>query len=283
MVLQNAEYEKMRLVKLLEVAERDVNRAPKGKLRITSANGVPVYYHREEPSDKIGKYISQGDREVARKLAQKRYAEKMIIEIKHQIDLLDKLVEYGKDSRFLEIYEKNNPQRRKLITPYVISDEEYVKQWLEKGDDEATGSPSEHDSFENMIKEESEEKDKWDNRIFTTANGEYVRSKSEVIIADTLARLGIPYVYEKPFYYDEDKSFNPDFTVLNVKRRKEIYIEHFGKMGAEDYMDSFFWKMKKFGKIGILQGDNLLMTFEDKEHQFNIADYIPDIKRMRLE
>lgn len=60
---------------------------------------------------------------------------------------------------------------------------------------------------------------------FYTAKGEKVRSKSEVIIADVLSREGIPYRYEYPLYLKGIGKVHPDFTVLNVKQRKEIYWE----------------------------------------------------------
>ncbi|MBQ9321830.1 MAG: hypothetical protein IJ239_05705, partial [Eubacterium sp.] len=50
---------------------------------------------------------------------------------------------------------------------------------------------------------------------FYTSKGERVRSKSEVIIADTLARMGVPYRYEFPIRFSGTGTFHPDFTVLN--------------------------------------------------------------------
>ena len=283
MDIKELEDERTRLTKLLSIAKKDAKKGPEGKLRAKMNNPTPIYFYRQNPSDRNGTYIKSSDRKLAIELAQKGYAEDVIDVVQKRIKWLDKLIASYKEDNLADIYDDYCIARRKLITPYVISDEEYVLQWLEKGMQEACVTASNEDIFEKFIMGNSNDKEMRDNRVFTTAKGENVRSKSEVIIADTLARLDIPYIYEKPFYYDDGNSFKPDFTVLNVKRRKEIIIEHFGMIGSEDYMDSFFWKMKKFGKMGILQGDNLLMTFEDKEHQFNIADYIPDIKKMCLE
>lgn len=52
-----------------------------------------------------------------------------------------------------------------------------------------------------------------------------MRSKSEVIIADLLNKEGIPYRYEFPLYLKEFNTVYPDFTILNVRKRKEIYWE----------------------------------------------------------
>ena len=306
------------LLNMLALAKKDLTNSPPGKLRTKINKTTPVYYYRESPSDKYGTYIKSKDRKLAIALAQKGYAEDMIRIIEKRISFLDKLLESYTKQKLTTIYEEYAPARRKLITPYVISDEEYIRHWLasgisgtaaaasRSGTSATTGRSSgrvrqntnqlsnnqssssslsmitapyqafSNDSCANITQSK-------DNRIFTTAHGEKVRSKSEVIIADTLLRMGIPYIYEKPYYYDGNKSFNPDFTVLNVRRRKEIYIEHFGKMGSAGYRADFFWKMKTFGQIGIVQGENLVMTFEDEDHPFDIAYYINDIKRMCLE
>ena len=59
-----------------------------------------------------------------------------------------------------------------------------------------------------------------------TSREERVRSKSEIIIADTLSRESIPYRYECPLHIPDVGNIYPDFTVLNVAKRKELYWEH---------------------------------------------------------
>lgn len=303
------EAERKMLLNMLALAKKDLTNSPPGKLRTKINKTTPVYYYRESPSDKYGTYIKSKDRKLAIALAQKGYAEDMIGIIEKRISILDKLLESYTKQKLTTIYEEYAPARRKLITPYVISDEEYIRHWLASGISgtaAAAGRSSgragqKTNQLSNRQRSSSSlsmitapyqafsndscanNPQSKDNRIFTTAHGEKVRSKSEVIIADTLLRMGIPYIYEKPYYYDGNKSFNPDFTVLNVRRRKEIYIEHFGKMGSAGYRADFFWKMKTFGQIGIVQGENLVMTFEDEDHPFDIAYYINDIKRMCLD
>ena len=71
---------------------------------------------------------------------------------------------------------------------------------------------------------------------------ERVRSKSEVIIADTLARHGVPYRYEYPLKLKSGRdgafrTIHPDFLCLNVRTRAEFYWEHFGLMDDPDYLE----------------------------------------------
>ena len=272
MNIEELELERDLLFRIMNRARNDVERAPEGTLRATRSKDTPVYYHRKDSADRYGTYIKASDRKLAVGLAQKGYALDILSDVEARIELLDKLITLYKSKKVCDIHNEYNLARRKLITPYILSDEEYIKKWLETSRKIISAS-DDNEPISNHP----------ESLLFTTANGEIVRSKSEVIIADTLARLGIPYKYEEPYYYKGSKVFDPDFTVLNVKRRKEIYIEHFGRMHADNYRESFFWKMKQFPQIGIIQGENLVMTFEDEEHPFNIADYLPNIKRMCLE
>ena len=69
-----------------------------------------------------------------------------------------------------------------------------------------------------------------------TAKGEYVSSKSEKIIADTLTKNNINYVYELPLRLKGYGTVKPDFTVLNKRTRQEYVWEHFGMMDGNVYV-----------------------------------------------
>ncbi len=76
-----------------------------------------------------------------------------------------------------------------------------------------------------------------------TRKGELVRSKSEVIIANILADLGISYEYEKPLYSKNDPLDYrlPDFTIKY--QGKTFYWEHLGMLNDPDYIKD--WKRKE--------------------------------------
>ena len=102
-----------------------------------------------------------------------------------------------------------------------------------------------------------------------TEKGEAVRSKSEKIIADKLYMKGIPYVYEQPLYLKGYGYVVPDFKVLNIRTRKEYYLEHFGMMDDSEYLRKVLRKIETFQKNNIFPGDNLLMTFETSDSPLN--------------
>jgi hypothetical protein len=79
--------------------------------------------------------------------------------------------------------------------------------------------------------------------IHRTATGIMVRSKSEVIVADTLTRLGISYEYEKKLESKSDATdFRlPDFTVSY--EGDTYYWEHLGMLTVPSYREQ--WDRKR--------------------------------------
>ena len=102
-------------------------------------------------------------------------------------------------------------------------DEEYAKRWQEL---EYTGKAFADDAPE-----------------IITERGERVRSKSEKIIADKLYMLGIPYRYEYPLVLEGNITIYPDFAILRMPQREEVYLEHFGMMDDEDYVENVLMKL----------------------------------------
>ena len=94
--------------------------------------------------------------------------------------------------------------------------------------------------------------------IHKTSRGEMVRSKSEVIVANILDKLGIDYVYEEPLRI-QNKIYIPDFTLRY--QGKIAYLEHLGMLGDKVYEKH--WKEKKMhyheSNISEEQG-NLIIT-----------------------
>jgi len=69
-----------------------------------------------------------------------------------------------------------------------------------------------------------------------------VRSKSEVIIADHLARLGVEYGYEQPLTIDGVTKY-PDFTIEDAESGNNFYWEHCGMLHVPSYAER--WREKK--------------------------------------
>ncbi|MBX3316390.1 MAG: AAA family ATPase [Phycisphaeraceae bacterium] len=94
--------------------------------------------------------------------------------------------------------------------------------------------------------------------IHRTRRGIPVRSKSEVIVADTLERLGISYEYEKPLAPPGDpRDFRlPDFTV--GYQGDIFYWEHLGMLGVPTYREAWEKKLAWYKAHGFV--DQLIMS-----------------------
>ncbi|MBR1402755.1 MAG: ATP-dependent RecD-like DNA helicase [Treponema sp.] len=88
----------------------------------------------------------------------------------------------------------------------------------------------------------------------------FVRSKSEVIIANLLKDNNIYFEYETPLYASDGSMYLPDFT---VKFRGETYYwEHVGRLDLPDY--AAHWKKKEEWYNKFFAG-KLLTTFEGND------------------
>lgn len=95
-----------------------------------------------------------------------------------------------------------------------------------------------------------------------TLLGELVASKSEMMIANALARKGLNYSYEKQVYIG-DTVLTPDFTIRYANRT--YYWEHCGRMDDEGYVKMWDHKRFLYGQKGILEGDTLITTYETRQ------------------
>lgn len=97
--------------------------------------------------------------------------------------------------------------------------------------------------------------------IHRTENGELVRSKSEVLIADKLKERGIPYFYEKELWLDGVRKI-PDFTIEDNESGETYYWEHCGMMNDPDYVERWERKKRWYAEHGIVEDENLIVSNE---------------------
>ena len=87
--------------------------------------------------------------------------------------------------------------------------------------------------------------------VHRTQNDELVRSKSEVIVANTLRTLGLEYVYERELIMGDGTRRLPDFTIIR-KGSKPVYWEHLGMLDSAGYRADWDKKLAWYGSHGIL-------------------------------
>ncbi len=243
------------LEKLLTKKMKSYEKRPQGRIRISQNGGHPEYYLVTETGSLRGKYLPRSQETLARQLAQKDYDARLIKLLQKEINTLQNYMKQTDEGRAIsELYNTLCPARRDLITPATLTNEQYAARWLKIS---WTGRPFSPDS-----------------PPLYTARGERVRSKSEVIIADTLYRHGIPYRYEFPLTLNRSNcdtprsnsgssvTLYPDFLCLNTRTRQEFYWEHFGLMDDPEYSKNVAGKLRLYTENGILPGRNLIITME---------------------
>ncbi len=256
--LQQQLYERVaHLNAVLDLKLKALKKAPEGSLRISSCRGVIQYYHRQTPEDSSGTYITAANQDLAQKLAQKDYNRHLVKSLKKEIRLLQTtLTQLQKMEKSQEaantVIQSFHPLRQELIIPATLSEEQYAAAWLSqkyKCKSFAADMP-----------------------ILLTSKGERVRSKSEMLIADTLARMGVPYYYEYPLTLNDNGhtfTMHPDFLCLNLRTRQEFIWEHFGLMNDPIYSTKTVKKLRTYAQNGIYSGHNLITTVETTELPLN--------------
>lgn len=239
------EARKEQLLHLKKTKEKALQNVPKGTLRICCNGNRIQYYHRKELEDRRGTYLREKEKELAHKLAQKEYDQKVLRVIEKELSIVEKCLAGYPQTRAEDLYKKLHKERKKLVIPIWETDEEYIQKW-------------EAISYQGKGFDENQPG-------FYTAKKERVRSKSELIIADLLKGEGVPYRYEYPLYLKGIGQVYPDFTVLNVSTRKEFYWEHLGMMDDSTYAEKAMQKIIMYEQNGIYPGEGLILTHETRK------------------
>ena len=204
------------------------------------------------------------DDALARRLVQKDYDQRALEKAKRELQLIQhfqtSLQKNSVDTAFVAL----DSTRKTLVTPATLTDTQYAERWQKV--------PYRQTKIHG------------DNKKLRTDNGDLVRSKSEVIIANALKNNNVPYRYEFPlvierkeggsentasFVNDDYCEFHPDFYCLNVRTRQEYAWEHFGMMDDPEYAARAVAKLSLYSANGYFPGKNLIISMESKSTQID--------------
>lgn len=243
--------------------ENSLKVAPPGGMRAEMSKGkYPQFYTINvdaHGSIKRGKYIRKSQLDLAKAYSQKEYDSMMLDAIKHRENELMHMLKCEDGNGLGSIFQKLSPAKQRLISPYLLDDDDYVTEWLKKTTGERNGYVVANG--------------------FSTERGEMVRSKSEKMIADKLYMRGVPYKYEAALHLKGTRVVYPDFTLLKISSREELYYEHFGMMDDPDYCKQALEKIDLYESCGIMLGDKLLATFESSRKSINMKNVDAIIER----
>lgn len=257
---KEAERRLRELTKIKQFLEKRLNNTPEGKIHVVTSTKRTQYYLRLDSKDKSGKYIPKGQEKLIKQLMQKKYDEETLKLINKEIKKLEKLLNNSSYSTIAiqKLYSDSSLDIKTYLEPIDISNEDYIKAWL--------SIPYEAKPIYDESKAQK------------TENGEFVRSKSELNIANCLIKMKIPYKYECPLTLSNGYTIHPDFTVLDVKRRKIVYWEHRGMMDDREYAKNSVIRLHDYSESGIMLGDNLIITEETASHPLSISEIERTIK-----
>lgn len=239
-----------RLVSIIRDVEKRLQKAPSGSVRVIKHKYGYQFYQRNESSEKNGTYIPVTERQKAISLVQKKYDQQIKTAAEKQLKVINKFLKDYSPDVLKNIYKLLPEGRKELTNPVELPDAEYVRKWLSYEYDKKPfreGTPEHY-----------------------TSAGERVRSKSEVMIADTLKQNGIPYRYECPLNLG-NVIVHPDFTILRVEDRETLYWEHLGLMDDSTYCQNALKKMRLYEENDIFPGINLILTMETSGIPINLA------------
>lgn len=240
--------EALRRLNDLKIVQRETEQmlknAPEGKIHIIKSRRKMQFYLRTNPKDKSGKYLSKANKAVIQSYLQKSYDEKLLKLLKKEILLLEKFLKNSEQIKnsITNLYSDNSNEIKSYLNPVAKSKNDVISEWLSMDYNKkaiAKGTP-----------------------VYKTQKGEFVRSKSELNIANELYRRGIPYKYECPLKLKSGVVVYPDFTVLIVQTEIEKYWEHRGMMDDRQYLVKSVGRIKEYSKNGIVIGDRLIITEE---------------------
>ena len=264
------------LEEALKAKQFAVKKNSSGLVRIVRRGKTLLFYKRSSPSDAQGTYMPRSQEKLARALIQNDYDQKTIPAIEAEIKELKGFLKAYKEKCCDTVYQKLPSTRQEVVTPLTLNDEQYAAAWLK---------------VNYRCKKISEDAP----QLFTD-NNEQVRSKSEVIIANSLKAAEVPYRYEFPLlvdrnaknncegsdnmgsahdtssvksraktpdFYDQDIcQLHPDFYCLNLRTRQEFAWEHFGMMDDPAYAPRATEKLELYAENGFFPGKNLIITME---------------------
>ena len=248
-------------------------------LNIKMMDGRPAFFYRTKDGKQV--YLNHTNEKLIKKLASDYYERKMkaiALREKKQIDSCIEILEKDKEISDVDNTSKLIPE---AVMEYAVLSELTAEGYAQKWQ-----------NGNNVVKKRRSHKQD-DYHKYKTLRGEYVGSKSEVIIADRLFVKGIPYHYEiaftpeaiidksRPvidetgrllgyeaigFGPDSPDTLHPDFYVLNKRTRKAYYWEHLGKMDDPEYCRKNFNRFMRILDAGYVIGEDLLVTHEDSKN-----------------
>ena len=218
---------------------------PEGEIQCIQDGKFQRWYLKES-----GKrtYISKKKRALAEKLAAKKYLSTLLKSLNQEKRAIEFYLKHHKTNQVEKFLEPNSPYYE-LLTPFFSLPDEENKKWMTT-------------EYERNMKYPEQ-------LIYKASSGNYVRSKSEMMIDMLLHINKIPFRYECALQLGEVTIY-PDFTIKHPYTNKIYYWEHFGIMDDLNYSKNTYSKLQLFSSNGIIPTVQLITTYETKDNPLSL-------------
>lgn len=242
---------------MIDSYKAELRAAPKGRLysQNDGENRVQMLYGYRENGKLIRYGVNKNER-IQRVMARKEFVEKAVRILEHNIQYLSEAI--GAQIPF-------DPDAilKSMTNVYAMLPEDYFfdRESLTidlKLDTETEMRINRHSEWGSS--EYNESMFKAENKNMRSSRGKYVRSKSELLIIESL------YKYNIPHHYEEERIVNgirlvPDYTFMGGDDRP-FFWDHLGMMDDPNYAKRNLKKLNYSYEAGIIPGDNLILSFD---------------------
>lgn len=228
--------------KILQL-EEELSEYPEGELQCVTNGSYNKWFCK---LGKEKKYLPKEQKVLAQQLATKKYLALQLNDLLQEEQAIDLYLKHRETHpNKAEALLTDKSEFRTLISIQSEDFEKEITDWK--------NSPYEQN--ENYSQQ----------KIYKTVTGQYVRSKSEVMISMILHKYDIPFRYECALKIG-NRVIYPDFTIKHPKTGKIYYYEHFGRMDDVSYCKKACAKIELYSLSGIMPTIQLLATFETSDN-----------------
>lgn len=190
------------------------------------------------------KTLPQCERMRAELLSERKYYKLLLRDLEQDRKVLKQFIDNARTESAVDKEISRHPQFCELISNRVTLWNEADRKWMQA-------------AFEsNQYKPEE--------LTHKTIAGVTVRSKAEAMIVSALTRHGIAFRYESKVTV-VGHTIYPDFVIIHPKTKEIIYWEHFGLWDNQDYFVKNHKRISELHEAGIMQGKNLIVTYETRD------------------
>ncbi|MDD6311465.1 MAG: hypothetical protein PUB09_06025 [Firmicutes bacterium] len=271
--------------------ESQINSCPEGRLFHTAHRGKLLYYQIPEGAT-VKEKIRIKDVHIIVDFMKKLFLQGELKLLDENIGLLENMLSSYQNVTKANIINHLKPRDAKLLSklpnesnniihsdtitigpaynPLVIPKDQYDR--IRSRNEWANGA-----YYDNPFRPEDRDK--------KTSRGLYVRSKSELLIAEKLYEYGIPFRYEAEVRCRDRKGYQgfkeeyPDFTFLDAQDLP-FYLEYCGLMDDPDYVGRHKYKRSVYDESGINEWTNIIYMYE--ENNEIDMEYVEAIIRLKI-